>query len=168
MRNYILLSILLFQFAQVSGQKDYTVYVFMAEECPVCNYIAKSLSLTSEEYKDQVDFVLVFPQRISNIKTASLFKKKYNLTNFFIKIDTDHIITNKYNGNVTPEVVIVNRQDAILYKGRINNSYASPGRMKHGKVSEDLKINLQKILQNQIVEKPWPEPVGCYITRKNG
>lgn len=150
------------------GQKDYTVYVFLAEECPVCNFVAKSLSKTSEQFQDQVEFVAVFPQRISNIKTASLFKKKYGMSNFIVEIDKDQIITSKYNASITPEVIVVDKQDNILYQGRINNSYAAPGRMKHGKVIEDLKINLQKIVKNQKIPKPWPEPIGCYITRTNG
>ena len=140
----------------------------MAEECPVCNYVAKSLSKTSEQYNEQVKFVAVFPQRISNIKTASLFKKKYGMTNFIVEIDRDQTITSKYNATVTPEVIVVDANDKIVYQGRINNSYAAPGRMKHGKVIEDLRNNLQKLLNNQKISKPWPEPIGCYITRKHG
>lgn len=150
------------------AQEEITVYVFLAEECPVCNYIAKSLNVSSEEFKDQVKFVAVFPQRISNIKTASLFKKKYGLTNFTIEIDKEHKITKAYNATVTPEVIVVDANDHILYQGRINNSYAAPGRMKHGTVVEDLRINLKKIINNQKISKPWPEPIGCYITRRHG
>jgi len=84
------------------------------------------------------------------------------------EIDDHHTFTSKFNATVTPEVIVVDSNDQILYQGRINNSYASPGRMKHGKVQEDLRINLEKIIKNQEILKPWPEPVGCYITRKNG
>lgn len=164
----IIAFILILQGFFSSAQKDITVYVFMAEECPVCNYVAKSLSITSDTYQDQVKFVAVFPQRISNIKTASLFKKKYGLSHFIVEIDKDHSITNRLNGTVTPEVLVVDQNENILYQGRINNSYASPGRMKHGKVKEDLRDNLKKILEGKKISKPWPEPIGCYITRKNG
>ncbi len=150
------------------SQKNIKVYVFLAEECPVCNFVASSLSKTSDQFLEDVDFIAVFPQRISNIKTASLFKKKYGLTNFEIKIDKDQTITSKYNASITPEVIVVDENDHVLYKGRINNSYAAPGRMKHGKVKEDLRINLKNIINKQAIAKPWPEPIGCYITRING
>lgn len=147
-------------------QSDLTAYIFMAEECPVCNYLGKTLKKLSSKYHDDVNFVAVFPQRMSNIKTASLFKKKYDLPLFTIEIDHDRVITDKYNASVTPEVVLVNKQGEVVYQGRVNNSYAAPGRMRHGKVTEDLEIAIQKVIANQPVPKPWPDPIGCYITKR--
>ena len=120
----------------------------------------------STEYDNQVNFVAVFPQRMSNIKTASLFKKKYALVAFKIEIDHDRAITDRYNASVTPEVVLVDRDDNILYQGRIDDSYAAPGRMRHGKVTEDLRLSIEKALRGQIIAKPWPDPIGCYITKR--
>lgn len=168
MKKYIILILFSLTAAYSQAQKKLTVYVFMAEECPVCNYVAKSLQSTSIKYKDEVNFVAVFPQRLSNIKTASLFKKKYNLDLFTIEIDKEQKITSKLNASVTPEVIIVDDLNNILYQGRINDSYAAPGRIRHGRVKEDLKEALQLILQEKEVLKPWPEPVGCFITKRNG
>jgi len=148
------------------GQNKFTAYIFMAEECPVCNYLGKSLKKLSSDFAEQVDFVAVFPQRLSNIKTASEFKKKYQLTAFTVEIDHNRLITNKYNAAVTPEVVLVNNKDEILYQGRIDNSYAAPGRMRHGRVQEDLRLVIQKVLAGGKVSKPWPDPIGCYITKR--
>ncbi len=152
--------------SMLHSQSEYTAYVFMAEECPVCNYLGKTLKRLSTQYSEDVKFVAVFPQRISNIKRASLFKKKYDLSLFTIEIDHDRVITDRYNATVTPEVVLVDEHDELAYQGRINNSYAAPGRMRHGKVTEDLEIAIQKVLAKQVVPKPWPEPIGCYITKR--
>ena len=148
------------------GQKDWTVYVFMAEECPVCNYMGKSLKKLSQDYRDEVDFIGVFPQRMSNIKSASQFKQKYGLELLTIEIDHDRTITNQLNGKVTPEVVLVNKEGQIYYQGRYDNSYAAPGRMRHGKVKEDLRVAIKNVLNGQSLPKPWPKPIGCYITMK--
>jgi thiol-disulfide isomerase/thioredoxin len=147
------------------AQNSITVYVFVAEECPVCNYISKSLKKISEEYNENVEFVAVFPQKMSSYKTSSLFKRKYGLDNYKIQLDHELIITKKYNAAVTPEVVVVDENGNVLYQGRINNSYAAPGRMRHGRVTEDLDIALQKIIEGQPIPKPWPDPIGCYITK---
>lgn len=147
------------------GQKSVTVYVFVAEECPVCNYISKSLKKTSEDYKEKVEFVAVFPQKMSSYKTSSLFKKKYDLNNYKILLDHDLTLTKKYDATVTPEVVVVDKKGNVMYQGRINNSYAAPGRMRHGRVTEDLDLALQNIIQGLSIPKPWPEPIGCYITK---
>lgn len=150
----------------VLGQSHYTAYVFMAEECPVCNYLGKTLKRLSTDYAEDVHFVAVFPQRMSNIKTASLFKSKYDLPLLTIEIDHEQVITNRYGATVTPEVVLVDSEGKVVYQGRINNSYAAPGRMRHGKVTEDLELAIQAAIVNKQVPKPWPEPIGCYITKR--
>lgn len=148
------------------AQEKLTAYIFMAEECPVCNYLGKTLKRLSNEYENEVQFVAVFPQKMSHIKSASLFKKKYGLLLFEIEIDKNRVITNRYQATVTPEVVLVNSKDEVLYQGRINNSYAAPGRMRHGKVKEDLELAIDQSLANIFVPKPWPLPIGCYITKR--
>ena len=147
------------------AQKSITAYVFVAEECPVCNYLGKTLKKVSEDYNEKVDFVFVLPQKMSSYKTISLFKKKYGLGIFTVELDHDLTITNRYNASITPEVVIVNEKDEILYRGRINNSYAAPGRMRHGKVTEDLALALQQIVLGKSIPRPWHDPIGCYITK---
>lgn len=148
------------------SQHDYTAYIFVAEECPVCNYLGKTFKRLSTQYSEDVKFVAVFPQRMSNIKTASLFKKKYDLPLFKVEIDHDRLITDRYKVTVTPEVVLVDKEGTLLYQGRVNNSYAAPGRMRHGKVKEDLEIAIQSVISNKAVPKPWPKPIGCYITKR--
>jgi thiol-disulfide isomerase/thioredoxin len=164
----LIFSFLLFFFflPPTFSQQKFTAYIFMAEECPVCNYLGKTLKRLSNQYKDEVNFVAVFPQRMSHIKSASLFKKKYDLSNFTVEIDSERILTNTFNANVTPEVVVVNNNNIVLYQGRINDSYAAPGRMRHGKVKEDLELAIQKIISLKSVPKPWPKPIGCYITKR--
>ena len=168
MKKNILFSIAMMLSLTGISQQSITAYVFMAEECPVCNYIGKTLKKISEEYNEQVNFIAVFPQKMSTYKSASIFKKKYQLLNFTIQLDHDLVITDRYHAAVTPEVVIVNNKDEILYKGRINNSYAAPGRMRHGKVTEDFENALKKIVLGKHVPKPWPDPIGCYITKAHG
>lgn len=167
MRNVIFnIVLILFIGTTATGQSGHTAYIFMAEECPVCNYLGKTLKRLSTNYAQDVKFVAVFPQRMSNFKTASLFKSQYDLPLFFIEIDHDQAITNKYNATITPEVVLVNSEGEVVYQGRINNSYAAPGRMRHGKVTEDLELAIQAAIVNKPVPKPWPNPIGCYITKR--
>ena len=165
--KYLVGTILFFSFLTSSfSQQKLTAYIFMAEECPVCNYLGKSLKKLSADYPGEVAFVAVFPQRMSHIKSASIFKKKYGLTNFRIEIDHDRVITGRYNATVTPEVVLVDVDDTIIYQGRIDNSYAAPGRMRHGRVTEDLRQAIVKALKGYPITKPWPDPIGCYITKR--
>lgn len=163
----ILFSTYILGFCQ-ENNKSITAYIFVAEECPICNANAKSLQKAAEMYSDQVDFIMVFPQKMSNYKTMALFSDKYELDQIKVVLDQDQSITKKYNAKVTPEVVIVNADDKILYRGRINDQYAAVGRMRHGKVKEELQKAIQLIINGNSVPKPWPKPIGCFITIKHG
>ena len=110
MKRYCFYLLLVHLSISCFATKVITAYVFVAEECPVCNYISKSLKKVSEEYNEKVEFVAVFPQKMSSYKTSSLFKKKYGLNNYKIQLDHELTITKKYNAAVTPEVVVVDEK----------------------------------------------------------
>ncbi len=146
------------------AQKVWHVYVFVAEECPVCNYMGKPLSTIASKYQDRVDFHAVFPFKNSNYKTSQLFKEQYEMLSFETLLDKDHRITKQLGASVTPEAVITDDTGAVYYRGRINSAYYAPGKMKHSAVKNDLDEALAILLSGGTVPKPWPTPVGCYIT----
>ncbi len=148
----------------VSAQKALDVYVFIGEECPVCNFMGKPLRLIYEKYKEQADFHLVFPLKNSNYKTSQLFKEQYGLLAFETILDKDQKITKHLGASVTPEAIITNKAGEVTYRGRINSAYYAPGKMKHSSIKDDLDLALASLLKGQQVATPWPLPVGCYIT----
>lgn len=147
-----------------TAQKVWHVYVFVAEECPVCNYMGKPLSTIATKYQDRVEFHAVFPFKNSNYKTSQLFKEQYEMLSYETLLDKDHRITKQLGASVTPEAVITDDTGAVYYRGRINSAYYAPGKMKHSAVKNDLDEALAILLSGGTVPKPWPTPVGCYIT----
>jgi hypothetical protein len=118
------------------------------------------------EYGNKIEIEYVFPNAMSNYKTATLFCEKYNIKGGNIILDKNKEYTKKYRATVTPEAVLT-YQDKIIYQGRINDGYASVGR-RRGKVSQYDVKNAIEYLLNQSNPKPiqnCPEPVGCYITQ---
>lgn len=156
--------LLLFISAGVLAQSSWHVYVFIAEECPICNYMGKPLSQIAKKYDSNVSFHAVFPVRNSNYKTAQLFKEQYDMLSFETLLDKDHQIVKKLGATVTPEVVITDDQGEILYRGRINSAYYAPGKMKHRSIKNDLDEALTALANGKDVAQPWPSAIGCYIT----
>ncbi|HZI54109.1 MAG TPA: redoxin domain-containing protein [Chitinophagaceae bacterium] len=146
------------------GQKEWHVYVFLAEECPICNFMGKPLNTIYKKYQDNVDFHAVFPVKNSNYKTSQLFKQQYDLLNFETLLDKDQTLTKQLGATVTPEVIITNAQGEIHYKGRINSAYYAPGKMKHSSIKNDLDQALAALISGKDVPQPWPAAIGCYIT----
>lgn len=148
----------------VTAQANLHVYVFIAEECPICNYMGKPLSEIARKYGDNVNFHAVFPVRNSNYKTSQLFKQQYDLLSFETLLDKDHQLAKKLGATVTPEVVVTDDQGEVLYRGRINSAYYAPGKMKHSSIKNDLDEALTSIINGKNVSQPWPSAIGCYIT----
>lgn len=164
MKKGLLFGFLLCCLTSLSAQADLHVYVFIAEECPICNYMGKPLQQIATKYKDQASFHAVFPVRNSNYKTSQLFKEQYGLLNFETLLDKDHSISKQLGARVTPEVVITNADGEIQYRGRINSAYYAPGKMKHSSIKNDLDDALFQLINGKEVPQPWPQAVGCYIT----
>ena len=165
MRGSILVVILLFVMVfTVNGQKTWNVYVFLAEECPVCNFMARSLSVISGKYSDEVSFHAVFPMKNSNYKTSQIFKEQYDMLSFETLLDKDQKITKQLGATITPEVVITDEAGEIYYRGRVNSAYYAPGKMKHSEIKNDLDETLKLLISGKKVSQPWPPAIGCYIT----
>ena len=146
------------------GQKKLNVYVFVAEECPISIYMARPLKDAMKSFKEEVNFYAVFPNIKSDNETAHQFLKDYELENFKVMLDPKQTISKKYEATITPEVVITDLEENVLYRGRISNAYKAPGRMKHGARINELKVFLKRILNEEAIPKPWKEAIGCYIT----
>ena len=164
--KYLLISILLWGWntPDVWSQKLWHVYVFIGEECPVCNYMGKPLKAIADKYQERVEFHAVFPLRNSTGSSADAFKFQYGLDAFQTLLDRDLAITRELGATVTPEAVITDDQGRVYYRGRINSAYYAPGKMKHGNIKNDLDLALEMLLGGENIAPPWPTPIGCYIT----
>lgn len=147
-------------------EKKISVYAFVAEECPISIFMAPSLKSVSDLYTGRVNFYLVFPFSTSTSQTAAAFKARNHLTQFTTRVDQDRRLTKKLKATVTPEVIIVGKDETILYQGRINDAYAQPGKRKHIYTNNDLAVALENIVNGRAMPKPWKSPVGCYITNE--
>lgn len=163
-RVFIIGILLLLLQAGIRAQPRLHAYVFIAEECPICNYMGKPLSEIAKKYSDQVSFHAVFPVKNSNYKTSQLFKQQYDLLSFETLLDKNQEIAKKLGATVTPEVVVTDDEGTILYRGRINSAYYAPGKMKHSSIKNDLEEALASIIRGNNVSQPWPSAIGCYIT----
>lgn len=142
----------------------YDVYIVVSEECPICQNLKLELQNINQFEDSNVDFHLVFPFKNSNYKSAALFKQKFQLDNFEIILDQNQSISKKLGATVVPEAFIVDRDEKILYQGRIDNRYTRPGKKKHGSTKRDLWYAMIQATTGAKIKEPWPEAVGCFIT----
>ena len=164
MKIFLFLFILSCSKCIVAQPKNIHVYAFVAEECPISIYMAGALSEIAQFYYSKADFNLVFPLKSSNNKTASSFKTKNKLPLYNIVLDKKQHISKQLGATVTPEVIITDANNKIIYKGRINDAYLEPGKRRHIFSSNDLSNALAIITEGKEFPKPWKKAVGCFIT----
>jgi hypothetical protein len=126
--------------------------------------MSKPLGEIYAKYSDKVNFKMVFPLPLSNYKTMQLFKKKYALDGFTSILDEDQSLSKKLGATVTPEAIIENEKGQIVYRGRINDAYYAPGRLRRVSYKNDLIDAIEAVLNHKPIDEPWPKAVGCYVT----
>lgn len=165
------LVVILFALCTMNGfaQKNeaLTIYVFLSETCPICQSITPELkSLYAIYHEKGVAFVGLFPNQVqSTDETRQQFEKKYNIP-FSLSADKGQKMAAKFGATATPQVFLVRNSDhAVLYKGRVDNSFESIGHRRAVVTKQYLRTALNNILQNKPADPAETTPVGCFISK---
>ena len=147
-----------------SSPKDrFSVYLFLHDDCVISQYYTLTLRNLHQEYaSDHLQFVGLFPNFSSKPAEIAAFKEKYQLP-FDLKTDYYHTFTKAFGATVTPEVVVYNEtRRAIVYQGRIDNTYARVGKRRRFPTTAELKEVLSAISQNQPIDTGTHPTCGLF------
>ncbi len=141
-----------------------TLYIFLARDCPICQYYTLNLKTLHKTFSDQgIDFKGVFSVPQASQASIEAFQETYELP-FKLILDIDQRLMNMYEVSVTPEVVLVDGEGNVRYQGRIDDTYIKLGRRKRTAPHEDLKLALEAFTKQHEIAISRTQPVGCYIT----
>jgi hypothetical protein len=141
-----------------------TVYVFLADTCPISQNATPTLRALHTAYAPRgVRFVGVFPAPQMRPADVVLFQKQYTLP-FPLRLDAGQQLTHRLGARITPEVVVLAPDDAtVLYQGRIDDAYARLGQRRTVVQHHELRDALAAIVARQPVPVPRTEAVGCFV-----
>ena len=157
-----------FNLATIAGGKGLTVYIFLSETCPICQSVTIELKKLHQQFSPlQVEFIGLFPDGIlSDAQTRVAFGKKYGLS-FPLRSDSGQVLTRKFHAEITPEVVVVdNVTETILYRGKVDNSFASLGKRRTVVTEHYLRTALESWMAGKKILLSETQPVGCIIQKK--
>jgi peroxiredoxin len=144
-------------------QTQYTVYVFLSETCPICQYHTLTLKNLHKEYAAKgFAFVGIFPNPDSDSATIDSFGREYKI-GFTLMKDTERKLMSRFGATITPQVFVVDANDSLFYKGRIDDKFVSLGKRKTTPLSTDLKNALDAILNKRPIAIKQTEAIGCFI-----
>lgn len=172
MRLYIILLLVFCCFGKkhslLSAQNPrYQVKFFLLEECKITQAYAPEISLLRDQYdSDSIEFQLFFPAPGSDSQSIDQFLIKYGMKNFNSVWDSLQTEANRWGIRLMPEVAVVDtKENKLIYRGRIDDRWASVGRKRAAPKKRELKICLESIKLNLTLRPQCTEAVGCYLTR---
>ena len=162
-----LFSIQLIAYSIRDIQDSITVYIFLHESCLISQYYTLPLREMHEEYASEtLQFVGLFPNNSSLPDSIQAFKESFDIP-FELSTDYDHTKKKAFGATITPEVVVYNEsQQKILYKGRIDNTYARVGQRRQVTSTSELKDVLEALRTHIPIQVEETQAVGCFINPK--
>jgi hypothetical protein len=141
-----------------------TVNLFLLDECRISQSISGEIRYVDKTYNQgPFYFKAFFPSETSTEEKINQFMRSYSLD---IPYETDYTRakTNFYGATVAPEVVVYDeKNEKLLYRGRIDNSFADVGIRRRVITSRDLRNVLDAIIAGQEIEIVETKAIGCYL-----
>ncbi len=138
---------------------------FISDECPISNSFAREIARVCADYKSKgvgCDLVYVDPS-ISNDR-ALRHAQEYGHGDYPKIVDRRHELVKATGATVTPETVVVDRKGNVVYRGRIDDSFAALGQPRRPVKNADLRNALDEIIAGKPVAKPETKALGCFIS----
>ncbi len=146
-------------------QLPFTVYVFLAESCPISQQATLPLRELHARYAARgVRFVGVFPGGTATAASVAGFKNKYAVP-FALQLDPKQKLTRRFKATATPEALVMAADGRILYQGRLDDRYAALGERRTVSQHHELAEALADLAAGRPVAVPRTEPVGCFIEK---
>ena len=140
------------------------VAAFLATECPMSNGYLATLSDLATKYAEKgVTFVGIVPDRDATADQLASHAKEYKITFPLIR-DADHASVVTLGAKVTPEVVVLDEQFIVRYRGRIDDQYSARMKAKTAVSRHDLKCAIDELLAGKSVTVAEAKAYGCPIT----
>lgn len=140
-----------------------TVVLFIAVDCPIANRYAPELSRIQRELEPQgLSFLRVYVDDYFDADDLKTHGEEFSLK-MPAYLDAKHVLVKMLGVTVTPEAAVVGPGGALLYRGRIDDSYLEHGRVRLEKPRQDLRVALEEIVAGKEVSVPRTPAIGCGI-----
>jgi len=139
------------------------VWIFTAVDCPIANGYAPEMTRLRDDYDaKQVKFVLVYSEPSVTAEEIRAHRSDYALTLPAVH-DPLHRRVRKAGATTTPEVAVFNRDDQLVYRGRIDDRYTEFGDRRSQPTETYLRDVLDRLVSGEEIEFHSTEPIGCFI-----
>ena len=142
--------------------KDFSLFIFLSPECPLSQNYLPLLNSLKEKYGNTISFYGIIPGKAYTAESINEFAATYSIQ-FSLLIDSSKSLTKYLQARVTPEVILLNDKNLLVYKGAVNDLLVGLGKRRVKAVNEYLKDAIVRSINNEIVSVKRTRAVGCKI-----
>ncbi len=147
---------------KISFTSRLNLFVLLSPECPLCKNYSTVLNKIQKEFGSDLNIYGIVPGKAYSTKDVNQYVKDYKIS-FPVYIDSFKELTTYIKGSVTPEVVLLNKEGDVIYRGAIDDWVTELGKKRLVVSNEYLRTAITQYLQNQPVSIKNVEPKGCLI-----
>lgn len=166
-------------------QADYSVMVSYSVDCPMCNRYTADLVKIQQQINALNKSNLIAQKMLNKSREKATKRPQFQLG--LIQVNSDenwdmdgfnpsieqitisdqnHEFVKRFKFKMYPEVVLVNAQGQVLYRGKIDDRAVSTGVTRPVAKINYLKDAINQLYQGQKIITPTTRAQGCYIEVK--
>ncbi len=138
-----------------------SVLIFYWHDCPICNSYAPEINRLAAAHTN-FNFYIIHIDPDLTVAAAKKHAKDFDL-HPPVLLDPRHELVKMLKAKVTPEAVVLGKNGAVWYRGRIDDLYAALGKRRSQAKSHDLSDALVAITAGKSVSKSKTKAIGCLI-----
>ncbi len=144
------------------SDKPILAIVYLGTECPLAKLYSLRIQQLADEYRERnVAFLAVDANLQDSLEEMSAFARRQNLEMPFVK-DVGQKLARQLGVTRTPEVVVIDSNREVQYRGRIDDQYGI-GYAKKTPEHQELRAAINALLEGQPVPTPEVPAAGCLI-----
>ena len=139
------------------------VFIYVDITCPIANFYQPLLRRLAKTYEPKgIRFYQIHPDPDGEPSALVTHAKEYEVVSPVI-LDSKQALAEKHTAKVTPEAHVYLPDGSRIYRGRIDNTYATYGKRRPEATSHELRDALQAAVAGRRPATAVTEAVGCQI-----
>ncbi len=145
-----------------SGYRPFAL-VFLETGCPISRrYLPDLNDIAARAAEHGVKLYGVLSDPSTTPSEARTFRDDYGLQ-FPVLWDATGDLADRLGPEIVPEVFVIDGADRIVYRGRIDDRFVSPGKLRGTITSHDLLEAINVVADGGRPENRRAQPIGCYF-----
>ncbi len=138
------------------------LFIFLSPDCPLCQNYSAALNSLQTKYGSEINFYGIIPGKAYTKKEIQTFQSTYKI-DFPLYIDKEMNLSKYLKATVTPQVILLDKNKILIYKGAIDDLLQKLGKQKLKATKFYLQEAIENLLKQQPAEIKRTIAIGCKL-----